>query len=209
MRTRNVEGDFIKFIDKNTQRLKDSLFIANRDYAGEMLDFDDVKKALILSFCDEYPANPKSRVFSNNKLIDEKIYDFMDLRWERIFIRGTYTKQSEYARINRKLVKSLLKDVVDDFNNAKEESMLKFFDVLYRENVYIGCCDDKITLYFKGVDGEQHPIRVCDFAFYKKPYATGYSEYLSVEEVIKQNPILEEILDSCERLKYDEIQGNQ
>ena len=66
MRTRNVEGDFIKFIDKNTQRLKDNLFIANRDYAGEMLDFDDVKKALILSFCDEYPANPKSRVFSIN-----------------------------------------------------------------------------------------------------------------------------------------------
>ena len=56
----------------------------------------------------------------------------MDLRWERIFIRDTYTKQSEYARINRKLVKSLLKDVVDDFNNAKEESMLKFFDVLYK-----------------------------------------------------------------------------
>ena len=206
----NIEKDFINFVDKNTQRIKDNLFITNRDYAGYSLDFNDVKYALILHFCGEHPVNPKSRVFSDNKLIDERIYDFMDSRWERIFIKDTYTEQSEYIRLDRNLVKNLLKDVVDDFNNIKDENVLNFFKT-YGKNFYIDYSYyyKKITLYFKDIDGKQDIIKICDFEFYKKPYATEYSEYLSVKETIKQNHILEEILNSCERVKYDEIQNNQ
>ena len=122
------------------------------------------------------------------------VIDFTEIPWERVFIEFSF---------NETIPKELFKDArekiskaVCRFNLGDPESLS---EVLLGTNEFRLSLDDESVHVMRSRCSMFWDVKylVGDFKFYKAPYATGYREYLSLEDVLSGSEDLKKILNSA------------
>lgn len=186
---------FSKFLKENAQFLKDKIFLqeGRSNCFGEMVTKDLVIEICSLFFYRQHPVNPLNPVLKEEK-IEEMVIDFMEIPWERVFIEFSF---------NETISKELFKDAREKISKAV--CRFNLGDPESLSEVLLGTNEFRLSL-----DGESvHVMRsrcsmfwdvkylVGDFKFYKAPYATGFHEYLSLEDALSGSEDLKKILNSA------------